>query len=55
MIEKLKKRRDVLQAQREQLAANLNATVGAIQVLDELIAECEAQQEPAADGTEKAA
>jgi hypothetical protein len=38
-IEKLKQRRQGLEAQRESLAANLNATIGALQMLDELIAE----------------
>jgi hypothetical protein len=38
----MKRKREILNSQREQLAANLNATVGAIQMLDELIAECEA-------------
>jgi hypothetical protein len=41
VLEKLKQRRKILESQREQLAANLHVTAGAIQVLDELIAEIE--------------
>jgi hypothetical protein len=54
MLEKLKRKREVLAANREQLAANLHATTGAIQMLEELIAECEAPQEQASEA-EKAA
>jgi hypothetical protein len=45
MLERLQAKRAVLVAQRDQLTANLNATLGAIAICDELLAESAKEQE----------
>ncbi len=45
-IAQLTAKRDALLQQKEQALANLNALVGAVQILDELIAEEKKAEEP---------
>ena len=51
MLDKLHQKRAVLVAQRDQFLANLNLTIGAIAIVDELIGEeqIEARPTPKAD------